>query len=62
MANELQGRKVALLLAPEGTEQVEFVQPRQAVEDAGATVEVIGVERGEAQTRNSDLEPGDTFT
>ncbi len=62
MANELQGRKVALLLAPEGTEQVEFVQPRKAVEDAGATVEVVGIETGEAQTRNSDLEPGDTFT
>ena len=62
MTNELQGRKIALLLAPEGTEQVEFVQPRQAVEEAGATVEVIGVERGEAQARNSDLEPGDTFT
>ena len=62
MANELQGRKVALLIAPSGTEQAEFVQPRKAVEDAGATVEVISDQTGEVQTVNNDLEPGDTFT
>ena len=33
MANELQGRKVAILLAPAGTEQVEFTEPKKAVED-----------------------------
>ena len=46
MANELQGRKVAILLAPEGTEQDEFVQPKAAVHDAGATVDVVGFEAG----------------
>jgi protease I len=61
MANELQGRKVAILLAPVGTEQVEFVQPKQAVEEAGATVDVVGIEAGEAQTMNSDVNPGETF-
>ncbi len=30
MANELQGKKVAILLAPKGTEEVEFTQPKQA--------------------------------
>jgi len=29
MANELQGRGVAILLAPKGTEQAEFVQPKK---------------------------------
>ena len=61
MANELQGRRVAILLAPVGTEQVEFVQPKQAVEEAGASVDVIGLQAGEAQTMNSDVNPGETF-
>lgn len=62
MANELQGRRVAILLAPAGTEQVEFTEPKKAVEEAGATVDVVGVEAGEVQTMNHDVEPGDTFT
>ena len=61
MANELQGKKVAILIAPVGTEQVEFVQPRQAVEGEGATVEVIGLQAGEAQAMNGDVNMGDTF-
>ena len=61
MANELQGRKVAILLAPVGTEQVEFTEPKKAVEDAGAEVEVVGIQTGDAQTMNGDVNPGDTF-
>ena len=30
----LRGRKVAILLAPAGTEQIEFTEPKKAVEDA----------------------------
>jgi len=62
MANELQGRRVAILLAPVGTEQVEFTEPKKAVEDAGAQVDVVGIQTGEAQTMNSDVNPGETFT
>ncbi len=62
MANELQGRKVAILLAPVGSEQVEFTEPKKAVEDAGASVDVIGIQTGDAQTMNSDVNPGETFT
>jgi protease I len=58
----LQGRKVAILLAPVGTEQVEFTEPKKAVEDAGADVDVVGIQTGEAQTMNSDINPGETFT
>lgn len=62
MANELQGRKVAILIAPVGSEQVEFTEPKKAVEEAGASVDVVGIEAGEAQTMNSDVNPGETFT
>src|SRR5215210_8859861 len=62
MANELQDKKIAILLAPVGTEQAEFEEPKQAVEDAGATVDVVGLQTGDAKTMNSDVNPGDTFT
>jgi protease I len=60
--NELQGKKIAILLAPVGSEQVEFEEPKKAVEDAGGTVDVVGIQTGDAQTMNSDVNPGDTFT
>jgi protease I len=62
VANELQGKKIAILLAPVGTEQVEFTEPKKAVEDEGATVDVVGIQTGDAQTMNSDVNPGETFT
>lgn len=57
----LRGRKIAILLAPAGTEQVEFTEPKKAVEGAGADVDVIGAQAGPARTVNHDLEPGETF-
>ena len=62
MADELRGRKVAILIAPEGTEHVEFEEPKKAVEQAGATVDVVGAQTGDVQTVNNDLEPGETVT
>lgn len=62
MANELQGKKVAILIAPVGTEQVEFTEPKKAVKEAGAEVDVVGIESGEAATMNSDVNPGESFT
>jgi protease I len=62
VANELQGKKMAILLAPVGTEQVEFEESKKAVESEGATVDVVGLQTGDAQTMNSDVNPGDTFT
>ena len=61
MANELQGKKIAILIAPVGTEQVEFTEPKKAVEEAGAEVDVVGIETGEASTMNSDVNPGESF-
>lgn len=57
----LEGKKIAILLAPCGTEEPEFVQPKEAVEKAGATVVVVGLEAGEAQAVNNDLDPGATY-
>ncbi len=57
----LEGKNIAILIAPRGTEEPEFVQPRQAVERAGAKVTVIGLESGKAQTNNGDLDPGGSY-
>src|SRR5688500_6560270 len=62
MANELQDKKMAILLTPVGTEQVEFTETKKAVEDEGATGDVVGIQTGDAQTMNSDVNPGETFT
>jgi protease I len=60
MANELQGKRIAFLMANEGVEQVEFTEPRKAVEDAGADVDVIATEPGQIQGFNH-LDKADTF-
>ena len=60
MANELQGRKIAIIAA-DGVEQVELEQPRDAVQDAGATTELLSIDTGEIQAMNGDIDKGDTF-
>ena len=44
MADELQGKKVAFLLANEGVEQVELTEPLKAVREAGAEALFLAVE------------------
>lgn len=61
MPDTLQGKKIAII-ATDGVEQVELVTPRDAVQNAGATTELLSVETGEIQAMNSDIEPADTFT
>jgi protease I len=60
MADTLKGKKVAILVANEGIEQVELTEPRKALEDAGATVELLAPESGEAQAFNH-LDKADSF-
>src|SRR3954454_1689651 len=60
MADELNGKKVAFLVATEGTEQVELEKPWQAVEEAGGTPELISTDTGEIQAFNH-LDKADTF-
>ncbi len=60
MANELQGKKIAFLVAPEGVEQVELTEPWDAVKNAGGTPELLSTDSGEIQAFNH-LDKGDTF-
>jgi protease I len=46
---DLNGKTIAILTANEGVEQVEYTEPRKALEEAGATVELIAPEKGEVQ-------------
>jgi protease I len=61
MTDSLNGKKIAII-ATDGVEQVELVEPRRAVEDAGATTELLSLETGEIQAMNSDINPADKFT
>jgi protease I len=49
MANQLEGKRIAFLMANEGVEQVEYLEPRKAVEEAGAEVDVIATDSGQVQ-------------
>jgi protease I len=60
VSNQLKGRKIAILAA-DGVEKVELEQPRAALEQAGAVVQVLSLKAGEIQARNHDLEPAGTF-
>src|SRR5690554_4775374 len=59
MANDLNGKRIAILIAPKCTEQRQSEGPRQAVEQAGGRVDVIRIERREAHAYNNDLPAGD---
>jgi protease I len=59
VANELQGKRVAFL-ATDMVEQVELTEPWKAVEEAGATPELISLEEGEIQGFNH-YDKADTF-
>jgi protease I len=60
MADSLNGRKVAILVANEGIEEVELTEPRKALEAAGATVELLAPRTGAAQAFNH-LDKADAF-
>jgi protease I len=59
MANELQGTRVAILAA-DMVERVELVEPRKALEDAGATVELVSLREGEIRSFDH-FDPADMF-
>src|SRR5579875_491324 len=45
MSSELQGKRVAIL-ATDGFEQAELVQPKKALDEAGAKTEIISIKSG----------------
>jgi protease I len=58
---ELQGKKIAVLVANEGIEQIEMTEPIKAVQEAGAEVDLIAPEAGEVQAFNH-LDKADSFS
>ncbi|WDZ93682.1 type 1 glutamine amidotransferase domain-containing protein [Nocardiopsis sp. HUAS JQ3] len=60
MADKLNGRRVAILAA-DGVEQVELVTPRKALNEEGATIDLVSLKSGRIQAMNGDIEPADTF-
>ena len=56
MAQQLDGKTIAFLAA-DGVEEVEYVRPKQAVEEAGARTELISLDEGEIQAMKSDINP-----
>lgn len=60
MSAELEGKKVALLVA-NGFEQVELTGPKQALEQAGAQVSIVSPETSTVKGWNHD-QPADDFS
>jgi len=59
MTSELNGKRIAILVA-DGFEQVELTKPRKALEEAGATTDIISPARAEVQAWKH-FEKGDKF-
>jgi protease I len=60
MANELEGRRIAFLVANEGIEEVELTEPWKAVERAGGRPELVATKPGTVQAFHH-LDKADTF-
>jgi protease I len=60
MTDELQGQRVAFIVANEGIEEVELLRPWRAVVDAGGTAELIAPRSGMVETMHH-LDRADRF-
>src|SRR3954447_17678189 len=60
MADKLNDKRIAFLVANEGVEQIELTEPWKAVEEAGAQPELVSIEPGQVQAFNH-LDKGDKF-
>jgi protease I len=59
VANELNGKRIAFLTAPEGVEQTELTTPWERLEQAGAELELVSFDTDRVQMFEH-LEPADT--
>lgn len=50
---DLKGKKIAILVT-NGFEEIEFTEPKKALEVAGATVEVVTPDGGKVKAWNHD--------
>jgi protease I len=60
MSDDLTGKRVAFLVAPDGVEQVELTDPWQAVAEAGGTPVLVSTDSGTVQAYHH-LDKADTF-
>ena len=60
MSTDLEGLQVAIL-ATDGVEQVEILEPMKALRAAGADVKVVSLKTGTIQAMNGDVNPGETI-
>ena len=60
MTEDMQGRKVAFLVAPEGVEQVELTAPWKAVKNSGDRSELVSIRPGTVQAFHR-LDKADNF-
>jgi protease I len=56
----LDGKRIAIL-ATDGVEEVELTEPRKAVEDAGATTEIVSLSTDAIQSMTSDIAPSAAY-
>ena len=61
MSNELNGKRIAVLVANSGVEQVELTTQWEGIEKAGGTPVLIAPEKNTVQAFNNDVEKADTF-
>ena len=59
MSKNLEGKRVAILVT-DGFEQVELTEPRKALDDAGATTEIVSPAKGKVKGWK-ETEWGDKF-
>ena len=52
MSSELNGKKIAFLVAQEGIEEVELTEPWKAVREAGGSPVLVAPQEGEVQSYN----------
>jgi protease I len=60
MPDQLRDKRIAILVANEGVEEVELTSPRDALREAGAEIVLLAPEGSEIQAFNH-LDKGDTF-
>lgn len=60
MSTDLEGLQVAIL-ATDGVEQVEILEPMKALKAAGADVKVVSLKTGTIQAMTEDVNPGATI-
>jgi len=60
MSDQLQDKRIAILVANEGVEEVELTSPREALREAGAEIDLLAPQGGEIQAFNH-LDKGNAF-